>query len=89
MKPKDPKNIIITLKNGLQFTHKEKGTEDEFWELVQGIIDNFGKTRSATLVTYYPFSIYRFDDISSIHFENEKPPKETIPMGLHPQKTKK
>jgi len=87
MQPKDQKDMTITLKNGLQFTHKEKGTEDEFWALVQGIIDNFTKTERATLVTYYPFSIYRFDDISSIHFQSEKPPQKIIPMGLHPHRT--
>ncbi len=85
MQPKDPKDMTITLKNELQFTHKSpKETEDEFWEFVQSVVDEFSKTRSGILVAYYPFGIYRLDDISSIHFEEEKPPKETIPMGLRP-----
>ena len=87
METKNPRNMTIALKNGLQFTHKELGTEDEFWKLVQGIVDNFTETRSATLVTYYPFSVYRFKDISSIHFENEKPPNKIIPLGLHRNRT--
>jgi hypothetical protein len=74
------KDIIIILKNGLQFYHDapQNETQEEFEEFTSGIFDEFSKEIQGILQVTNPYGIYKYSDISGVIFTKRQPVKGRI-----------
>ena len=79
--------ITVTLKNGQCFEHHSSPDKDKKIKFIADIISGLNKRHGGILTLYHPIGIYRMDDVSGIHFQEDEPFTEAPPIGFRIDKT--